>query len=397
MLKIVVKCTILASALTLFGLQINDVVTKYIDQKTTIAMREDTPEDLYFPGLTIYPKTRFKYHRMKEFGFKHNYEFAFKHIPLWNGTNAYLESTYILGRDFNITVNGIAPKVENGLIKVEPGNKRFLVLIHETISAYRGIYYTLDFKTSRAKHKHYYVIVELANSGQKDAPNEFEAYLSDPMERYGLLFGGFSTLNGIELELNAHNMLHVAVYKTMWKTLPTGKEKRCQTYGKDDSKDKCHFTTMSDSFKKNVNANCTKPCTSPPYVTLTSLGSKKITELCQTQEEYDCMLNNYRLTWGLKYECLSSCTRLDYKTKSHQSMTDNKKNYNSTIFSLYFTFGSEKVHIYEELLLFDFSSFVGNVGGSLGLFVGFSYLDFANKMTTLIMNHVTRNNNKIMV
>jgi len=37
--------------------------------------------------------------------------------------------------------------------------------------------------------------------------------------------------------------------------------------------------------------------------------------------------------------------------------------------------GTTDISLIEEILLFDFSSIVAGVGGSLGLFIGFSFLD----------------------
>jgi hypothetical protein len=44
---------------------------------------------------------------------------------------------------------------------------------------------------------------------------------------------------------------------------------------------------------------------------------------------------------------------------------------------------SDIVTINEEYLVFDILSFVGSVGGSLGLFVGFSFFDFGSMLTNI--------------
>ena len=35
-----------------------------------------------------------------------------------------------------------------------------------------------------------------------------------------------------------------------------------------------------------------------------------------------------------------------------------------------------EIRVYEEFIVYDFSGIVGTVGGSLGLFIGFSFMDF---------------------
>ena len=42
-----------------------------------------------------------------------------------------------------------------------------------------------------------------------------------------------------------------------------------------------------------------------------------------------------------------------------------------------FKYASNKINIYEETLMFDDTSLVGSLGGSLGLFVGFSFFGYA--------------------
>ena len=47
-----------------------------------------------------------------------------------------------------------------------------------------------------------------------------------------------------------------------------------------------------------------------------------------------------------------------------------------TIFMI-FKYASNKRNVYEETLMFDDTSLVGSLGGSLGLFVGFSFFGYA--------------------
>ena len=42
-----------------------------------------------------------------------------------------------------------------------------------------------------------------------------------------------------------------------------------------------------------------------------------------------------------------------------------------------FKYASNKRNVYEETLMFDDTSLVGSLGGSLGLFVGFSFFGYA--------------------
>jgi hypothetical protein len=45
-------------------------------------------------------------------------------------------------------------------------------------------------------------------------------------------------------------------------------------------------------------------------------------------------------------------------------------------FGIQFMYQNNKITVNEEVLLFNFWTMIGTVGGSLGLFIGFSYFDF---------------------
>jgi hypothetical protein len=45
-------------------------------------------------------------------------------------------------------------------------------------------------------------------------------------------------------------------------------------------------------------------------------------------------------------------------------------------FAITFKYQNNRITVHEEILLFDFWTMLGTVGGSLGLFIGFSYFDF---------------------
>ena len=105
---------------------------------------------------------------------------------------------------------------------------------------------------------------------------------------------------------------------------------------------------------------------------------------CPTVNDSKCVANSI---FSVIYDtqvmlaCPHSCFEVEFKA----NVQLNQINYDASLM-IYFESMTEKVH--EELLLFDLSSFIGNFGGSLGLFIGFSYLDFATSLTSKLIDYL---------
>ena len=89
--------------------------------------------------------------------------------------------------------------------------------------------------------------------------------------------------------------------------------------------------------------------------------------------------------------CQTSCQQLQYSGKIKNFPTQ----VNDDI-ELAFRFPSTKILNYEEYLIYDFNGMIGAVGGSLGMFLGFSFLDFVFSFIDFIyekMNYSSYPNN----
>ena len=51
------------------------------------------------------------------------------------------------------------------------------------------------------------------------------------------------------------------------------------------------------------------------------------------------------------------------------------------VFNWQYTFANKKVQVHEEYLLYDITGVIGSVGGTLGLFIGFSFWTFIGYIT----------------
>ena len=71
--------------------------------------------------------------------------------------------------------------------------------------------------------------------------------------------------------------------------------------------------------------------------------------------------------------CQSPCHKVIYKAKKQHAF---KVSPTKNTFSFWVKFDTMNTDKYDEVKILESYNFIGNVGGSLGLFIGFSYTGF---------------------
>ena len=94
--------------------------------------------------------------------------------------------------------------------------------------------------------------------------------------------------------------------------------------------------------------------------------------LCHS-EELSCMFNLLVNKRKYRYECLRAKKNIQYKASIYPSF---KLNSNGSDFTFVLHFDKGTKDIKEEVLIITTGSFIGSVGGSLGLFLGFSFFTY---------------------
>ena len=143
-----------------------------------------------------------------------------------------------------------------------------------------------------------------------------------------------------------------------------------------DCSESSFFKCWAEKIVETKEFNCTKKCVP---VVLRSIMENIDHDLLQCfgiSEEY-CMLDveGYRKAQILKSDCLKQC-----QTKT-AILTNIRKAKGEPIFrqgeiqlDIYLNVAPEKI-TYKEYLIYDGVGMFGSIGGSLGLFVGFSIFD----------------------
>ena len=64
------------------------------------------------------------------------------------------------------------------------------------------------------------------------------------------------------------------------------------------------------------------------------------------------------------------------------------KYFSTSDIEIYWIFPSTIVEVHSEYLIYDMSGLIGSIGGSLGLFVGFSFRDFLSHFIGFLIEYL---------
>ena len=107
-------------------------------------------------------------------------------------------------------------------------------------------------------------------------------------------------------------------------------------------------------------------------------GSKKSFTLCNEYNKYDLL----KLSENLG-KCLKACTTFQYSGTMIPTFKGEITN-NSRLVVLGYWFNyNDEVEVLEEYLIYEITSVIGSIGGTLGLFIGFSFLDISTKLINI--------------
>ena len=108
--------------------------------------------------------------------------------------------------------------------------------------------------------------------------------------------------------------------------------------------------------------------------------------LCQSWKEYICMVQSMSKEIDAASEmCPKYCSIFEYEGR----LKNDIQNYLVEEFTWSYDI-SNNTQINEQYLVYDFAGFLGSVGGTIGLFIGFSFYDTLIIMINYLMKNILR-------
>ena len=154
-----------------------------------------------------------------------------------------------------------------------------------------------------------------------------------------------------------------------------------------------YLEEFTEYFLQNLNTECPKPCKGWYYL-FDCNGlylSEKVRQLpiCPSDSyqslESQCFYRVLKITLGNVTK--KPCTSLQYSFQNYPVNYIPEDMAQSTSFAIAF---DSPVTVKEEYLICDMVTLIGAVGGTMGLFIGFSFTDMANSILKLIQKLIVR-------
>ena len=138
------------------------------------------------------------------------------------------------------------------------------------------------------------------------------------------------------------------------------------------------ITDVGKCFKDIVmTINCSRICSTPIFNYMNELP------MCPTYEEMHCMIDNgvfYPDIEAALAQCLRPANTMVYKAKVISFRSSKSDGIN-----MWFKTSTGELEINEEVLSIGLTTFIGSIGGSLGLFLGFSMYNYISSVLNTVL------------
>ena len=318
-----------------------EAIEKFFSGDTGITQHFEKKIDLRYPTITMCPKLNV-----------YDGEF-YKYGMDFNITYAIVAEDYLTYMD-NLTLN-----IGENFLKIS--NTK--VYLQEIYTHFDGVCYRIDaIRDSDQK----YTRLEIWNINNKTLAS-FSFYLTSKENSYGRTWGSFKDGNAAMFDLANKKWKYFELIMEKYVSLKCSQQSFYQQVGSrimESDFSNCSTTCMPATFPNVEYPMC-------PYERFKEWYNWNCTEcLCNSN-----IIKNIIKNIEQNNDRLPFCERNQYKIIYHKDR-DRVANIN-----LLYRFATLKTEVHKEYLIYDVIGMVGLVGGTLGLFIGFS---FSNVLTFLI-------------
>ena len=376
--KKLLQLLVLLVGIGLLFWQIEDTLKAFIDGNTTFNVHKTTKESQVTPTILFCPM---EYWDNGLFNFTE---------PNPSDEDWMYSQFYHLDDNLNLTLfrysyNTTSGKYEEIKFDLILGNNTdAFVNVEELMNPYIGICLALTPDPSIEMNiMDQLILVAQFNSSDELETPLVEVFFVNQEDLYGFIFP--EVLEELEepykISLQAGTMVWVYIQSLVWKYRTTSK-RPCEDYSKSDSSSmKCILKKQINCFKldgPSKNCHCIPQNLFKTHFALDNTTWDTTWEKCKTDDEYrvcsrvmdECYYK--QISRDAIDGCPLPCERKVYRGQTRMANGFGKA-ISPNAMVMKFKFNTMDVEERNEVLIQELPFFIGSVGGSLGLFIGFSF------------------------
>ena len=311
----------------------------YTAHRITTTSRFEEVLELEFPTITICMDPPQKPSVALMYGFNSLTEINWKDVPNTTLYERFEASSYILNRDFSFKVKGFG-KQELDLLIGDNDN----YFIEPIITYFQGVCYKIDPKFKVTDFTSVTLRLHL-NESNTDQPSDLVIYFTSPDVTLNLATDLWPQYvpGEIKLPFSDTRKKTFLTYRAVEYTFKNGVKNSPECVAEIMEKSKCKNSCF--------------------YISGSSLP------ICNSAKDYGCIWTYYP-HWQ---KCLLQKHAVAYVLKKNENLLYNKQSSEVEIKVAAF---SKSKQIMEEIDVITLSGLIGSVGGSLGMFFGFSFTSY---------------------
>ena len=327
---------------------------------STFEKREklDMPTMVFCMRPSVLPSMTEQFDYQQLFEIKYDDELRESNQSVWEIAE---KISYKLNRDYLLQLRGdafddITANLDNG-VNVVNGVK---IEVLEIATYRHGMCQVIHFNgtTTIDQNKPLSLTIKFdKNVPVEDIPTQVDVMVTSKNGWYGILFDDWPLFQVTKFRFDVKPQTN-----TLW-FLKFGVVEQNFRYGQSN------ITQCLDRMSGNY--NCSTQCIPLVYNFLSS-----DLPICQNFEEVRCIRKG-------RLKCFKPKFLIQYKADPVESKIERKKH---TYLRLLMQFPNDLVEISEEIIVFSDLDFLASVGGSLGLFLGFSFFNLGSAIIDMLWN-----------
>ena len=303
------------------------------------------------------------------------------------------EASFRMNEDYKIAITTYQPPLYDDSTYMNVGENTFIsngnefsINVAEVFSIQKGMCYTIKSNLYLSAKYSYILSVILGDNIQSQEPIQMEVTLASDDDALGIMFGLWGNI------ADAWTLPNIQFNnKTTMIDLKETIKKRILNCNKDGTP---YQECVSVGFASGVNSSdCHSKC--KPMITKayfdTLIGKGEKLPDCDNLENERCMIRVIEKFSEHIGHCESQCVVKDYSGEAQLSDFENPMNLEDGKRADLFILSSTRTRKWiQEYEIYDTAGMIGTVGGSLGLFLGFSFYGVFSDSLEILLKKIIK-------